>query len=83
MVFELAEQLEIPLVEEDLQPYDMYTADEAFFSSTTPCVLPVTVVDKREIGDGRPGPIVQQLLSAWSETVGVDIVDQMTRFGRG
>ena len=83
MVFELAEQLEIPLVEEDLQPYDMYTADEAFFSSTTPCVLPVTVVDKREIGDGRPGPIVQQLLSAWSETVGLDIVDQMARFDRG
>ena len=83
MVFDLAEQLEIPLVEEDLQPYDMYTADEAFFSSTTPCVLPVTVVDKREIGDGRPGPIVQQLLSAWSETVGLDIVDQMARFDRG
>ena len=83
MVFDLAEQLEIPLVEEDLQPYDMYTADEAFFSSTTPCVLPVTVVDKREIGDGRPGPIVQQLLSAWSETVGLDIVDQMARFDQG
>ena len=83
MVFDLAEQLEIPLVEEDLQPYDMYTADEAFFSSTTPCVLPVTVVDKRDIGDGRPGPIVQQLLSAWSETVGLDIVDQMAQFDRG
>ena len=83
MVFDLAEQLEIPLVEEDLQPYDMYTADEAFFSSTTPCVLPVTVVDKRDIGDGRPGPIVQQLLSAWSEVVGLDIVDQMAQFDRG
>ena len=82
MVFDLANQLEIPLVEEDLQPYDMYTADEAFFSSTSPCVLPVTVVDKREIGDGRPGPIVQQLLAAWSESVGMDIVDQFERFDR-
>ena len=82
MVFDLAEQLEIPLEEEDLQPYDMYTDDEAFFSSTTPCVLPVTVVDKRQVGDGRPGPIVQQLLSAWSEAVGMDIVDQMERFDR-
>ena len=61
----------------------MSPAEEAFFSSTTPCVLPVTVVVKREIGDGRPGPIVQQLLSAWSETVGLDIVDQMARFDRG
>ena len=82
MVFDLANQLEIPVVEEDLQPYDMYTADEAFFSSTSPCVLPVTVVDKREVGDGRPGPIVRQLLAAWSESVGMDIVDQFERFGR-
>ena len=82
MVFDLARQLNIPLVEEDLQPYDLYTADEAFFSGTSPCILPVSKVDQREIGDGRPGPIVQQLLSAWSETVGMDIVDQALRFNR-
>ena len=82
MVFDLARQLNITLVEEDLQPYDLYTADEAFFSGTSPCVLPVSKVDQREIGDGRPGPIVQQLLSAWSETVGMDIVDQALQFNR-
>ena len=82
MVFDLARQLNIPLVEEDLQPYDLYTSDEAFFSSTSPCVLPVTKVDKRQLGDGRPGPIVQQLLSAWSESVGLDIADQAHRFAR-
>ncbi len=76
MVFDLARQLEIPVVEEDLQPYDLYTADEAFFSSTSPCVLPVTRVDRREIGDGRTGPVTQQLLAAWSEAVGVSIADQ-------
>lgn len=81
MVFDLAHQLGIPVVEEDLQPYDMYTADEAFFSSTSPCVLPVTKVDKRQLGEGRPGPIVEQLLSAWSESVGLDIVDQARRHG--
>ena len=82
MVFDLARQLNIPLVEEDLQPYDLYTADEAFFSGTSPCILPVSKVDQREIGDGRPGPIVQQLLSAWSETGGMDIVDQALQFNR-
>jgi branched-chain amino acid aminotransferase len=80
MVFDLADQLGIPVVQEDLQPYDLYTADEAFFASTSFCVLPMTRVDKREIGDGRPGPIAQQLLAAWSEAVGLDIVDQATRF---
>ena len=80
MVFDLAEQLGIPVVQEDLQPYDLYNADEAFFASTSFCVLPMTRVDKREIGDGRPGPIAQQLLAAWSEAVGLDIVDQAIRF---
>ena len=79
-VFDLAEQLDIPIVEEELQPYDLYNADEAFFSGTSPCVLPVTRVDKREVGDGKPGPITQQLLAAWSERVGVDIVGQAERF---
>ena len=80
---ELAEQLNIPIVEEDLQPYDLYTADEVFFPSSSMCVLPVTKVDNRQVADGKPGPITQQILAAWSETVGVDIVDQALRFGQG
>lgn len=81
MVFDLAQQLDIPVVEEDLQPYDLYTADEVFFSSTSPCVLPVTQVDKRQINDGKPGPLARQILSEWSETVGLNIVEQAQRFG--
>ena len=79
-VFDLAKQLNIPIVEEELQPYDLYTADEAFFASTSYCVLPVTRADKREIADGKPGPITKQLLAAWSENVGLDIIDQALRF---
>ncbi len=82
MVFDLARQLDIPVVEEDLQPYDLYTADEAFFTTTSPCVLPVTRADNRDVGDGRPGPVTRQLLAAWSEAVGLDIVDQALRFAK-
>ena len=81
MVFDLANQLNIPVAEEDLQPYDLYTADEAFYASSGPCVLPMTRADMRQIGDGKPGPITQQLLAAWSEAVDVDIVGQALRFG--
>jgi branched-chain amino acid aminotransferase len=80
-VFELGKELGIEVVEEDLQPYDLYTADEAFFTSTSPCVLPVTRVDRRPIGAGRPGPIVARLLRTWGEIVGVDIVAQAKHFG--
>jgi branched-chain amino acid aminotransferase len=80
MVFDLARELGTPVVEEDFQPYDVYTADEAFFTSTSPCILPVTRVDKRPIGSGTPGPVVARLLTAWSETVGLDIVAQANRY---
>lgn len=68
------------MVEEDLQPYDLYTADEVFLSSANPCVLPATRVDKRQVGEGEPGPITRQRLAEWSKTVGVDIVQQAQRF---
>jgi len=81
MVFELAKGLGISVVEEDLQPYDLYTADEAFLTSTSPCVLPVTRVDRRPIGSGVPGPVAHRLLAAWSDAVGVDIIEQALKFG--
>ena len=80
---ELAAGLGIPVVEEDLQPYDVYTADEALLCSTPFCLLPVSRVDGRAIGDGAvPGPVTARLLAAWSEQVGLDIADQAVRLGR-
>ena len=81
-VMEIADTLGIPAVEDDLQPYDVYTADEAFFCSTPYCILPVGRVDSRQIGEDVPGPITNQLLAAWSERVGLDIVDQLKRLPR-
>jgi branched-chain amino acid aminotransferase len=80
MVFDLAKQLDIPVSLEDMQPYDVYTADEVFFTSTSPCVISVTRVDKRVIGDGKPGPMVKRLQAAWGEAVGMDILGQAARF---
>ena len=76
-ISELAKSLGIPVVETSIQPYDVYTADEAFLCSTPYCILPVGKVDGRQIGDAVPGNITNQLLAAWSEKVGLDIVDQL------
>ncbi|MFQ5873442.1 MAG: aminotransferase class IV [Dehalococcoidia bacterium] len=76
VIFELASQLGIPAAEEDLQPYDAYTADEAFLASTPYCILPVGRVDTRTITEDIPGPVTKQLLAAWSELAGLDIVGQ-------
>jgi branched-chain amino acid aminotransferase len=80
VVLELAEDLGIPVQVEAIQPYDIYTADEVFFTSTPFCVLPVTQVDRRQIGGGQPGPVATRLLAAFSEVVGIDVVDQALRF---
>ena len=81
-VLELAKQLGIPTSEEDLQPYDLYTADEAFLSNSNHCILPVGRADNRPIGKEAPGPVTNQLLAAWSEMVGLDIVGQITNRAR-
>ena len=78
-VLELAAQLGLPTSEETLHPYDLYTASEAALVATHFCVLPLGRVDNRPIGHGAPGPVAQQLLSAWSEMVGLDISDQATQ----
>ena len=80
-VIETALALGIDVVEEDLQPYDLYTSDEAFFTSTPFCLIPISKIDKRQITDQVPGPITTQLLAAWSESIGLDIVDQTMKLG--
>lgn len=81
-VIELARRLDVPLFEEDLQLYDAYTADEAFFTSTSFCMLPISKIDHVAIGTQSPGPVTHKLLNAWSEMVGVDIVGQAFRHSK-
>jgi len=75
-VLELAATLKIPVHECNLQPYDVYTADEAFFTSTPYCIMPATRFNGLPIGNGKVGEVTNALLGAWSESVGIDIVQQ-------
>jgi branched-subunit amino acid aminotransferase/4-amino-4-deoxychorismate lyase len=77
VVGELAERLDLRLEQRDFQTYDVINADEAFTSSTPYCILPVTKINQRPIGAGRPGPIFSELLKAWNQVAGFDIVEQM------
>lgn len=68
-VLELAHAAGIPVREEILNRYDVYTADEVFLTGTASELVPVRQVDGRTIGAGRPGPITGQLLTAFHELV--------------
>ena len=74
---ELCPQLNIPVVQKNIETYDVYTADEAFMTGTPFCMLPVTSLNGLSIGMGKVGPIFSKLLGYWSDTVGVDIKSQI------
>lgn len=78
--FELAETLGVTVVERDLTPQDVASADEVLLGSTPLCLLPVTRFNGRPIANGKPGDIFRQLLAAWSKSVGVDIIAQAEQF---
>lgn len=77
---DLAGELGIPVRETDLEPYDVAGAEEAWFTSTTICMVPITRFNFQPVGDGEPGPIYRRLLAAWSAAVGVDIAGQAREY---
>ncbi len=83
VVAELAGQIGIPFAERDLTIDDVASADEVLLTSTTVCILPVTQLNGRPIGSGRPGKAFQDLMTEWSEMVELNIVAQAERQARG
>ena len=77
---ELAAKKGIPVFERDIEPYDVRQADEAWWTSTTICMVPITRFNFHPVGDGKPGPVYQKLLNAWSFEVGVDIAAQAHKY---
>jgi len=71
-VIELAGTRNIPVKRMDLTRYDLYAAQEMFLTGTAAEVIPVTKVDQRSIGDGRPGPITRDLIEAFRQLVHCD-----------
>ena len=61
----------------DIDPFDAYTADEAFVTTTSICILPIASINGVRLGVGEiPGPVTDRLLKAYSGLVGLDIPGQ-------
>ena len=65
VILELAEQLQIPWKEQTLTRYDIFISDECFLTGTAAEVIPVIALDRRPIGDGKPGPLTGKLIEAF------------------
>ena len=66
-LFEVGAEAGIAVREAILTPADLESADEAFITSTTRELSPVTKIDGRPVGTGKPGPITNALLKGYRE----------------
>jgi branched-chain amino acid aminotransferase len=48
---------------------DLYIAEEAFLTGTAAEVVPITSVDDRVLGDGRPGPVTRRIQEVYHAAV--------------
>lgn len=62
-------QTSLRFAERLFKPKDLLAADEVFFTGTAAEVIPVTVIDKKKIGSGHPGPITNGLVAFFKETI--------------
>jgi branched-chain amino acid aminotransferase len=67
VVFEIAKELGIPIVEKDLSRHDIFTADECFLTGTAAEVIAAVKLDQRLIGNGKPGPVTQRVIARFHE----------------
>lgn len=70
-------------VEKNIEPYDVYEADEAFVTGTPFSMLPVVSLNGVPIGNGRPGEMFHNILQFWSFEVEVDIKAQIQAWDNG
>lgn len=66
-VFEVGNDVGIPVFDRVLHENDLFEADEAFLTSTTKEIIPIVKVDDRAIGTGVPGPVTKRLLARFRE----------------
>ena len=71
-IIAIAQELNIPFKETSLTRYDIWCADECFLTGTGAEVIPVTKLDGRVIGTGRPGQITAKVLEAFRKRVGIE-----------
>lgn len=68
-VMRLARRLGYDVEEKNITPYELFNAEEAFFTGTAAEIIPVREINKRTIDSGKPGPITKKLMAEFSKVV--------------
>jgi D-alanine transaminase len=66
-LFRLIKEHGLKLEERTFTPDEAYAADEAFLTSASNFVMPITEIDHKRIGGGQPGPVARKLRELFLE----------------
>ncbi len=69
VVMRIARSLNIEVSETRITPFQLFTADEAFFTGTAMEMVPIREVNNRQIANGKPGPITKKLMTAFLKVI--------------
>jgi D-alanine transaminase len=66
-VLALAKEQNLRLVERGFTVAEALSAEEAFLTSSSAFVLPVTKIDGKPVSSGKPGPLTQRLREIYQQ----------------
>jgi branched-chain amino acid aminotransferase len=69
VAIKLANSLGYTVTEANITPFQLFTADEAFFTGTAAEIVPIREVNKRQIGSGKAGPVAKKLIAAFEKVI--------------
>ncbi|MGQ9565469.1 MAG: branched-chain-amino-acid transaminase [Candidatus Bathyarchaeales archaeon] len=69
VVTRIAKKMGYTILERNISPTELFTADEVFFTGTAAEIIPVREINKRTIGNGKPGPITKRLMEEYQKLV--------------
>ena len=64
-----ADDLGIEVVQREIDRTELYIADEVFMTGTAAHLTPIVEIDRRKVGEGRPGPITSQLSELFYDAI--------------
>jgi D-alanine transaminase len=67
VVLELAQINHVPCEVREISEFEVRTAQELWMTSSTKEILPITALDGKPVGDGKPGPMYGRLYALYQE----------------
>jgi len=66
---QLSEEMGLQVIEGLFEVSEIARADEMFLTSSTREVVPISRVDGKAVGSGKPGPVTQMLLRSYRTAI--------------